>query len=688
MKAMKLLGILVGTLAVLTLLAGVVLSLFFDPNDYRAEIATQVRESTGRTLEIDGELKLSIFPWIAVEVGPARLSESPDFGDQPFVEIQAARAGIRLLPLFSKQVQISELRLDGLRLRLLVDKNGKANWEDLAGEPAAAESAEPLEQTGSQAGSRQQMLDQLEIGGIVIKDAALTWQDLQAGSSMELTEFDLSTGRVRLGDPVDLALGFLLAMDKDQAIRVQLESRLSTDKSLSALNASDLVLDLDISGPDLPGGAMQASSTISSVDLGMESGELTVKGLQVKALGASLEAELTGRQVLSDKPVITGTLSIPSMSPRDLLATLGSPLVTGDPKALSEFSLQSELRYDGKTASLGKLEASLDQTRLSGQFSVVDLASQALSFDLVVDAIDLDRYLPPAEEAAETGSDETAADTDIDTSGLKTLNAKGQLRVGQLTLSGLVFTDARVNVNAANGVLRLHPFTTRFYGGEYAGDVRLDASGEQPRLSLNERLTGVQLAPVLKVLSDHQFVSGSAGGGFTLSATGKTVKGMLASLTGNLDLAVTEGALEGVDLVYELQRAQSLLAKQVPPARTGEARTAFEAMGVTGKVDKGVISSDDLNISTAVLKITGAGAVGLVEQTLDYRLKAMVQEAAPADATQDLGKLRGATIPLRISGTLSDPKVSVDMEDVIMDQAKKELEDAVMEKLKKKLFKN
>ena len=199
MKIVKLLGIVIGALAALVLLAGVVVSLFFDANDYRSEIGDLVEESTGRTLEIDGDLKLSIFPWLAVEVGPARLSESPDFGDQPFVEIQAARAGIRLFPLLRKQVQISELRLDGLRLRLLIDKNGKANWEDLAGESTATQEAD---QTDSQSESRQQLLDELAIGSIVINDAALVWQDLKAGSSMVLTEFGLSTGPVRLGQSV------------------------------------------------------------------------------------------------------------------------------------------------------------------------------------------------------------------------------------------------------------------------------------------------------------------------------------------------------------------------------------------------------------------------------------------------------------------------------------------------------
>jgi AsmA protein len=140
--------------------------------------------------------------------------------------------------------------------------------------------------------------------------------------------------------------------------------------------------------------------------------------------------------------------------------------------------------------------------------------------------------------------------------------------------------------------------------------------------------------------------------------------------------------------MYELQRAQSLLSKKAPPARTGAARTVFDAMTVSAKVDKGVVTSDDLNISTSVLKITGAGSVGLVEQTLDYRLKAVVQAAEPEDASQDLVQLRGATIPLRISGTLNDPKVAVDIEDAVKQAVQNELEDTLRDKLKKKLFNN
>jgi AsmA protein len=680
MKGVKIVGVVVGGLIGLVLLVGLAVSLFFDPNDYRDELAAQVQEQTGRELEIDGDLKLSIFPWLAVEVGPARLSDAQGFGDKPFAEIQGARAGIRLLPLLSRRVEISELRLDGMRLRLITDKQGKTNWADLAGDDSEDASDASSDGAGPD-------LDALSIGSIVISDASLLWDDRQSGSSMELTDFNLSTGSVSLAEPTDLTMSFGLVLDDKQSMQLELATTLEIASGFSAIAASDLDLDIQLSGPELPGGSIEMKGGVESLNLNLDDGELSVKGLLAQALGASLEAQLTGTAVTSDTPRIKGMIKVPAMNLREVLAKAGSPVVTGDPQAMSSFGLDATLAYDGKSVVLSDLKAVLDQTRLDGRFSIVDLDSQAMTFDLAVDAIDLDRYLPPAEEDAEEAGSGAAVDEELDLSGLKSLNAKGQLKVGELRLSGLVFTDALVGVNAAGGVLRLNPLKTKFYGGQYEGDVRLDATGDQARLSLNERLTAVQLAPVMKVLSDHEFVSGAAGGGFTLSATGKTVKGMLASLSGNLDLAVSEGALEGVDLVYELQRAQSLLAKQAPAARSGEARTPFDAMKVSATVKDGVINSDDLNISNPVMKITGAGGVNLVAQTLDYRLKAKVHEAPPADATQDLGDLRGATIPLRIGGTLSEPRITVDVEDVIKEKAKEQIEEKVDE-WKKKLFGN
>ncbi len=211
MKGVKIVGVILGGLIGLVLIIGLAVSLLFDPNDYRDELATQVQEQSGRELEIDGDLKLSIFPWLAVEVGPARLSDAPGFGDQPFAEIQGARAGIRLLPLLSRRVEISELRLDGMRLRLITDKQGKTNWADLAGEGGDETPDVGLDGAGPD-------LDALSIGSIVVSNASLLWDDRQSGSSMELTNFNLATGSVSLAEPVGLAVSFVSA-DAPGAVR-------------------------------------------------------------------------------------------------------------------------------------------------------------------------------------------------------------------------------------------------------------------------------------------------------------------------------------------------------------------------------------------------------------------------------------------------------------------------------------
>ncbi|HLJ21346.1 MAG TPA: AsmA family protein, partial [Stellaceae bacterium] len=95
MRALKIFGIAVGAVIALTvaLLIGVVL--FVNPNDYKGRVIQAVRSSTGRQLELPGDIKLSIFPWIALELGPARLGNPPGFGTEPFAELQHAALRVR-----------------------------------------------------------------------------------------------------------------------------------------------------------------------------------------------------------------------------------------------------------------------------------------------------------------------------------------------------------------------------------------------------------------------------------------------------------------------------------------------------------------------------------------------------------------------------------------------------------------
>ena len=79
MRNFRLLGVLAG--AIVALLGAVLLGvwLLVNPNAYKGQLAAAVKKSTGRDLQLPGDIKLSVLPWVALELGPASLGNPPGF---------------------------------------------------------------------------------------------------------------------------------------------------------------------------------------------------------------------------------------------------------------------------------------------------------------------------------------------------------------------------------------------------------------------------------------------------------------------------------------------------------------------------------------------------------------------------------------------------------------------------------
>lgn len=108
------LGLLFGAVVALA----VFLPMYFDPNDYKTQIAEKLKEKTGRDFSIPGDISLSVFPWLGLETGEVSMSNAPGFGSEPFASVKAAEISVALLPLLRKEIQIGSVMLDGLVLRL------------------------------------------------------------------------------------------------------------------------------------------------------------------------------------------------------------------------------------------------------------------------------------------------------------------------------------------------------------------------------------------------------------------------------------------------------------------------------------------------------------------------------------------------------------------------------------------
>src|ERR1700739_2798314 len=133
MRALRVVGIVIGGLIALIIVVLLGIRLFVDPNDYKDRIARAVRTSTGRELTLSGQIKLAVFPWIALELGPASLGNPPGFSNEPFAAVQHVAARVKLLPLLRKELEIGRIEIDGLDLRLQKNAAGQGNWENFGG---------------------------------------------------------------------------------------------------------------------------------------------------------------------------------------------------------------------------------------------------------------------------------------------------------------------------------------------------------------------------------------------------------------------------------------------------------------------------------------------------------------------------------------------------------------------------
>ncbi len=131
-RYLKYVAIAVLAIIALTLIAGIIVSLTFDPNDYKDRIAQMVEERTGRQLIIGDDLELTVCPWRGVTTGNVSMSNAAGFGDDPFLELGRISAHMKLLPLvLDREFEISTITLDGLKLNLARNKAGVTNWDEL-----------------------------------------------------------------------------------------------------------------------------------------------------------------------------------------------------------------------------------------------------------------------------------------------------------------------------------------------------------------------------------------------------------------------------------------------------------------------------------------------------------------------------------------------------------------------------
>ena len=691
MKALgKILGLVFLGLLLIIVALGFALTHLFDPNDYKDEIRQLARDKANLELTLKGDIGWSLFPWLGLELTDATLA-SASTPDKPFADLRLLGLSVRVLPLLRKEVQMSDIRIDGLNLNLQRDEKGRSNWEDV-GRPAQAANQQPPASADTPATAPDSAAEspaakaqplKLDIDSLIVNSARIDYHDAQKGQQFSAESIQLTTGAIREGSNIPLKLSAFFGTNQPVLrARSELQGELRFDRVLKRYQLEDAKLSGEVSGEPFDGQTLTYSAQGQLlVDLAAQVAEwnsLKLSGNQLRALG-----ELKIRD-LDTEPKLSGGLSIAPLNLRQFLATIGQTLPPmSDETTLGNFEMVSRLSGGTNSLTLEDLKLTLDDSSFTGQIAIADFAKQALRVQLQGDKLDLDRYLPAQTQASKDASGARKAEVkesvaNAGQSGttplpdaptqqawsseqvlpidlMRGLDLQLGLSMAQLTANKQAIDNFKLRVKSLAGLLTLEEARGNIGGGNFEAIASIDVRPTIPLLKVQKTLNRVAVEPFLKKPDQPSPLKGKLDLKANLSTSGNSQKAWIEGLNGVIGFALKDGVLVDANLEQQLCRGIATLNRKALTSDPRGKDTPFETLQGNLKVINGVAHNPDLRASIPGLAVSGNGDVDLRVLSLDYRVGITLigdQSEMPDPACQVNERYVGIEWPLRCRGPL------------------------------------
>ena len=652
MKLLKIAAVVITVLLLTGAAVVVYVVLTFDSAWIKQEAAQAVLAKTGRTLAVDGELKLKFWPSLGVNIGKARLTEHNS--QQQFAALNSAQLSVRVLPLLSKQIIVDSVALDGAVITLVRDRNGHLNIDDLLGGKK--------DDTASSA-------PEFDVAGIHITNAQLTWRDERAGKTWKISDLDCSTGH---------AVGTKEGISVD-GLKVDTTGKLDTDNVSLALeipafsrkgeniHAAKVVIRAALNGA-----ARNATASLDIHDI-----DGTLQALKVGGLVLDIEAKV------GDKS-LRGNIKTPlALDIEQRIVTL--PDITGSfdvelpglPTRLLKLPIKGRIKSEyGKPAVSGNLSTAFDESHIDARFNIIGASPPVIGVELNIDKLNVDRYLPPV--SAAPAKTVKSGDDHIDLSALKSINASGSLHVGELQVNNIKARDVRMTFKAAHGNVSIAPHSADLYGGHVNGAVSISVAGNH--FALNESLRGIDVQPLLQDAAGKDIVEGRGDVMLDIATQGDTVAALKKTLSGSARAVLRDGAIKGINIAQSLRTAKAKLSGgSAQQEASATDKTDFSELSASFKIVNGVAHNDDLVAKSPFLRLGGAGDIDIGNSRIDYLLKASVVSTAAGQGGKEADSLKGLTLPVHVTGPLEKPSFKLELASMVSDSTKARIEDKKQE---------
>ncbi|WP_226476727.1 AsmA family protein [Pseudomonas sp. MWU16-30323] len=687
MKAFgKILGLVLLGLLLIIVALGFALTHLFDPNDYKDEIRQIARDKAHIELTLNGDIGWSLFPWLGLELHEASVATLTN-PTQPFADLQMLGLSVRVLPLLRREVQMSDVRVEGLNLRLNKDVHGHGNWEDIGKnvpDPATAASAPTVTEAATPPKPEKPPQPiRLDIDSLTINNARVEYNDEQTGKQFSAESIQLSAGAVHEGASIPLKLTAFLGTNQPlMRVKTELNGNLRIQRALQRYQFEDMRLSGEATGEPLQGKTVTFSTQGQLlVDLAANVAEWTNMKLSLNQLRALGELKVND---LDKTPQLNGALSIAQFDLAKFLDSVGNPLPPMAAGSLSRVELVSRLKGTPTSLALEDLNLKLDDSTFTGRVAVDDFAKQSLRVQLKADTFNADNYLPAKSEAAKGAAAARQAEVQNSEAGamaaggttplpdaptkaawssdkllpltrLRTLDVNADLSFGQLTLSKLPIQNAALKASGLDGQLKLDTLSGGLYNGTFQANGNLDVRQDIPLLALQTRIKQVPIERILQAQGQNPPVKGQLTLDSNLNGRGNSQKALIDSLNGTASFAINNGVLLNANIEQQLCTGIALLNRKTLSGDQRGKDTPFQELKGNLTFRNGVASNPDLKVRIPGLTVNGNGDIDLRVLGMDYRVGIIVegdQREVPDPACQVGSNFQNIEVPLRCRGPL------------------------------------
>ncbi|MEZ9601859.1 AsmA family protein [Vibrio sp. 10N.261.55.A10] len=668
------------------------LVLLVNPNQFKPLIVEQAQKHTGLELVIEGDISWQFFPSIGFELGQTELRNPEGFTQPNLFKVDTVGVVVSVTPLFSNQLEIGNITLDGAEFYLETLKDGRKNIDALTqasapqeSEPAAGTSSEsapaPQEQTTTDASGWT-----INLAGVTVSNALFEMDDKQAGSFTKLYDVSLNLSEFAV-DTWTTATFAASGENNQQKFSAQGSAEFKLAEGFASYALRNIDLNAKFNDP---------ATSIESAKIGLNTFEFDkVNQLTYAVIGnaAGLDLDLKGGGELT----VDSAISKVTLNKLTLDSTFkGNTL----PQSPMKVDMLSDLSFDLNKSHLSfvleKLQA--NAIALDGKADVTLSEIPKVRFSLHSPNIDLDEFLglgnttetastAPSGSAggstSNSGSSAPAKEVEPDLSALKTLDVKGDITIDKFKANNAKMQNVKTAFSVNRGIAELTSFTSNLYQGSISATAKLDARKTPATYTAKKKIKGVKVQPLLVDVADNDMLEGT--GNIDVNVKGKslTPTGIKKNLVGTIAINFEDGAVNGIN-VAQLIRENYAKIKGEKVESTNEAqKTDFSAMKATLKVDKGWVSTNDLSAQSPLLRVTGQGKANFINETVDFLVRTSIVGSLEGQGGKSIDDLKDVTIPIKVTGQWAAPKFALVFDDVLKQKAQKEI-DRGLEKLDEK----